>query len=159
MTGCTISPRSCDTAPFERKVESSGRCQVALTHIQWSVESWNPLRETEPTERGGSILMMPRRDFLKLVGCSAVSSLAGGLSQCQAGESVGSPAGSRANFFVILIDDMGYGDIGPFGSGLNRTPNLDRMAAEGRKLTSFYAAPVCTPSQAQMMTGCYLHSR
>ena len=56
---------------------------------------------------------------------------------------------------VILVDDMGYGDIGPFGSTLNRTPCLDRMAAEGMKLTSFYAAPVCTPSRAQMMTGCY----
>ncbi len=50
---------------------------------------------------------------------------------------------------------MGYGDIGPFGSKLNRTPNLDRMTTEGMKLTSFYAAPVCTPSRAQMMTGCY----
>jgi arylsulfatase A-like enzyme len=50
---------------------------------------------------------------------------------------------------------MGYGDIGPFGSKKNRTPNLDRMAKEGMKLTSFYAAPVCTPSRAQMMTGCY----
>jgi len=61
----------------------------------------------------------------------------------------------RPNFVVILIDDMGYGDIGPFGSAANRTPNLDRMAAEGMKLTSFYAAPVCTPSRAQMLTGCY----
>jgi arylsulfatase A-like enzyme len=61
----------------------------------------------------------------------------------------------RPNFVVILIDDMGYGDIGPFGSKVNRTPCLDRMAAEGMKLTSFYAAPVCTPSRAQMMTGCY----
>lgn len=59
------------------------------------------------------------------------------------------------NFVVILIDDMGYGDIGPFGSKVNRTPHLDRMAAKGMKLTSFYAAPVCTPSRAQMMTGCY----
>lgn len=62
---------------------------------------------------------------------------------------------AKPNFVVILIDDMGYGDIGPFNSKLNRTPNLDRMAAEGMKLTSFYAAPVCTPSRAQMMTGCY----
>jgi arylsulfatase A len=62
---------------------------------------------------------------------------------------------AQPNFVVILIDDMGYGDIGPFGSKLNRTPNLDRMATEGMKLTSFYAAPVCTPSRAQMMTGCY----
>ena len=62
---------------------------------------------------------------------------------------------SVPNLVIILIDDMGYGDIGPFGSKLNRTPHLDRMAAEGMKLTSFYAAPVCTPSRAQMMTGCY----
>jgi len=61
----------------------------------------------------------------------------------------------KPNFIVILIDDMGYGDIGPFGSKVNRTPSLDRMAKEGMKLTSFYAAPVCTPSRAQMMTGCY----
>ena len=64
-------------------------------------------------------------------------------------------AAKRPNFVVILIDDMGYGDIGPYGSKLNRTPCLDKMAAEGMKLTSFYAAPVCTPSRAQMMTGCY----
>ena len=59
------------------------------------------------------------------------------------------------NLVLIFIDDMGYGDIGPFGSKLNRTPNLDRMAEEGRKLTSFYAAPVCSASRAQLMTGCY----
>ncbi len=59
------------------------------------------------------------------------------------------------NFVLILIDDLGYADIGPFGSKLNRTPNLDRMAAEGRKLACFYAAPVCTPSRASFMTGCY----
>ncbi len=59
------------------------------------------------------------------------------------------------NFIVINIDDMGYADIGPFGSKINRTPNLDRMAKEGRKLTSFYAAPVCSPSRAALMTGCY----
>ena len=59
------------------------------------------------------------------------------------------------NLIVIFIDDMGYGDIGPFGSTLNRTPNLDRMAKEGMRLTSFYAAPVCTPSRAALMTGCY----
>ncbi|HCQ38325.1 MAG TPA: arylsulfatase [Verrucomicrobiales bacterium] len=59
------------------------------------------------------------------------------------------------NLVLLFIDDMGYGDIGPFGSKLNRTPNLDRMAKEGRKLTSFYAAPVCSASRAQLMTGCY----
>ncbi len=64
-------------------------------------------------------------------------------------------AESRPNFVVINIDDMGYADIGPFGSTINRTPNLDRMAAEGRRLTCFYAAPVCSPSRAALMTGCY----
>ncbi len=59
------------------------------------------------------------------------------------------------NFIVINIDDLGYADIGPFGSKLNRTPHLDQMAKEGRKLTSFYAAPVCSPSRAALMTGCY----
>ncbi len=60
----------------------------------------------------------------------------------------------RPNLIFINIDDLGYGEIGPYG-GRNKTPELDRMAAEGRKLTSFYAAPVCTPSRASLMTGCY----
>lgn len=62
---------------------------------------------------------------------------------------------AKPNFIFINIDDLGYADIGPFGSKLNRTPNLDRMAKEGRKLTSFYAAPVCSPSRAALMTGSY----
>lgn len=64
-------------------------------------------------------------------------------------------AEARPNFVIINVDDLGYGDIAPFGSKLNKTPNLDRMAAEGRKLTCFYAAPVCSPSRASLMTGCY----
>ncbi|MEI7899769.1 MAG: sulfatase [bacterium] len=61
----------------------------------------------------------------------------------------------KPNFIVINVDDLGYADVGPFGSKINRTPNLDRLAKEGRKLTSFYAAPVCSPSRAALMTGCY----
>ena len=71
---------------------------------------------------------------------------------------LGSAAPSFArppNVVVIFIDDMGYGDIGPFGATKQRTPHLDRMAKEGMKLTSFYATPVCSVSRAQMMTGCY----
>ena len=59
------------------------------------------------------------------------------------------------NIVLILIDDMGYGDIEPFGATLCKTPALDRMAREGLKLTSFYAAPVCSASRAQIQTGCY----
>uniref|UniRef100_A0A7C2K126 Arylsulfatase n=1 Tax=Schlesneria paludicola TaxID=360056 RepID=A0A7C2K126_9PLAN len=58
------------------------------------------------------------------------------------------------NFIIFNIDDLGYADIGPYGSD-NATPNLDRLAREGRKLTSHYAAPVCSPSRAALMTGCY----
>jgi len=65
------------------------------------------------------------------------------------------PTPERPNFILIVADDLGYGDIGPFGSVKNRTPHLDRMAREGMRLTSFYGAPVCTPSRAQILTGCY----
>jgi arylsulfatase A len=63
-------------------------------------------------------------------------------------------AADKPNIILINIDDLGYADIGPFG-GKVPTPNLDRMAQEGMKLTSHYAAPVCSPSRAAMMTGCY----
>lgn len=63
-------------------------------------------------------------------------------------------AADRPNIILINVDDLGYADIGPFGSS-SSTPHLDRMAAEGMKLTSHYAAPVCSPSRASMMTGCY----
>ena len=60
------------------------------------------------------------------------------------------------NIVFIFIDDMGYGDIGPFGSTRNKTPHLDRMAEEGIKLTNFYvSATACTPSRSALMTGTY----
>lgn len=85
---------------------------------------------------------------------SVLSVFAAGAQADSAGPTT---AGSRAkpNIVLILVDDMGYGDIAPFGSTKNRTPALDRMAKEGLKLTSFYAAPVCSASRAQIMTGSY----
>jgi arylsulfatase A-like enzyme len=59
------------------------------------------------------------------------------------------------NLVVILLDDMGYADIGPFGGEIP-TPNLDRMAKEGRRFTDFaVSSPVCSASRAALLTGCY----
>ena len=64
------------------------------------------------------------------------------------------PAFAQQNFVIIFADDLGWGDIGPFGHPTINTPNLDRMAAEGQKWTQFYvAASVCTPSRAGILTG------
>jgi arylsulfatase A len=58
------------------------------------------------------------------------------------------------NLIILFADDLGYGDLGCFGHPTIRTPNLDRMAAEGMKFTNFYAAAcVCTPSRAGILTG------
>lgn len=60
------------------------------------------------------------------------------------------------NIVVIFIDDMAYADIGPFGATGFSTPNLDRMAAEGRKFTDFQVtSAVCSASRAALLTGCY----
>jgi len=60
------------------------------------------------------------------------------------------------NIVLILADDLGYGDLGCYGARSIRTPNLDRLAKEGRRFTDFYAAqPVCSASRAALLTGCY----
>jgi arylsulfatase A len=68
--------------------------------------------------------------------------------------SLTSAAVPKPNFIVILADDLGYGDLGCYGATDVATPNLDQMAKEGARLTSFYVSPVCSPSRASLMTGC-----
>src|SRR5687767_9331729 len=65
------------------------------------------------------------------------------------------PASPPPNVVLIFCDDLGYGDIGCYGSS-TPTPNLDRMARDGVRFTDFYVAQaVCTASRAALMTGCY----
>ncbi len=76
-------------------------------------------------------------------GCSSVGRLGTGKSSA-----------AKPNFIIIFCDDLGYGDLSCFGHPTIRTPNVDRMAAEGQKWTNFYVgASVCTPSRAALLTG------
>ena len=70
--------------------------------------------------------------------------------------------GSRAqaqrppNVVVVMMDDLGYGDLGSYGGSDVRTPNIDRLAREGVRLTDAYASgPVCTPTRAALISGRY----
>src|SRR5678815_5266954 len=65
-------------------------------------------------------------------------------------------AAERPNIVVVLVDDMGYSDIGCYGSEIP-TPNLDRMAANGLRFTQFYNTGRCCPTRAALMTGLYSH--
>lgn len=60
------------------------------------------------------------------------------------------------NFVLIYCDDLGYGDLGCYGSQANVTPNLDRLAEQGMRFTDFHtAAAVCSASRAALLSGCY----
>ena len=60
------------------------------------------------------------------------------------------------NIILIFCDDLGYGDLGTYGSQVNRTPRIDALAEDGIVFTDFYSSsPVCTPSRASLQTGCY----
>src|SRR5262245_44603120 len=93
------------------------------------------------------------RSCAALIGAATLMSLSlSGSASAQAQP----PAQQKPNIIMIISDDTGYGDLGPYGGGIGRgmpTPNIDRMAAEGMTFFSFYAQPSCTPGRAAMQTG------
>jgi arylsulfatase A-like enzyme len=91
-----------------------------------------------------------RRSFLKLFGIGISSMAFAGIGCISNKEKTKKP-----NLIILYADDVGYGDLGCYGNPTIKTPHLDRMAAEGLRLTSFYAAPTCTPSRVALLTGRY----
>ena len=87
---------------------------------------------------------MIRRCFAAVLAASIV--LLGGTAAAQT---------ARPNIILIVADDVGYGDIGAYGAPDVKTPNLDRLAREGVRLTDFYAAPTCSPTRASLISGRY----
>lgn len=96
--------------------------------------------------------MSNRRDFLKMTAGAAAATLVG--ADAGLASAAHSAAGSKPNIILILADDMGFSDIGCFGSEVS-TPNLDRLAARGMRVSQFYNNPRCCPSRASIMTGLY----
>ena len=97
---------------------------------------------------------MKRRDFLKAAGAALGGAVMGG---CRAPGGGRGPQGRRPNIIYIMADDLGYNELGCYGQKKIRTPNIDRLRAEGMKFTDFYAgAPVCAPSRCTLLTGKHL---
>ena len=88
-----------------------------------------------------------RRDFLKYAGAAAAAAALGRPAAAQ-------PGRRPPNIVYILADDLGYGELGCYGQRKIRTPNIDRLAAEGMRFTQHYSgSPVCAPSRCTLLTG------
>jgi len=90
--------------------------------------------------------------LLLQAGCGSSSTPSGTLS----GSAASSGTSSRPNVVVILADDLGYADLGAFGSEIS-TPNIDQLAQQGKILTNFHATPLCATSRAELLTGADHH--
>jgi arylsulfatase A len=103
---------------------------------------------------------MNRREFLKGVSLAAGGLATGGAVNAMAAELVSNKAlgagagGKKPNIVVMLTDDMGYSDLGCYGHPYIKTPNIDKFASEGLRLTAAYCGmPICSPSRTALLTG------
>jgi arylsulfatase A-like enzyme len=97
-----------------------------------------------------------RRDFVRILGLGAASAVFPKWLTGAAQLAASSKTPSKPNFVFFLIDDLGWADLGCYGSKFYETPNIDRLAKEGMRFTDGYAAcPVCSPTRASIMTGKY----
>jgi len=95
------------------------------------------------------LMSMDRREFMKACGLGALA------LGCRT-SALAAPDARRLNVLFILVDDLGWFDLGCYGSTFYETPNLDRLATSGMRFTNAYAAcPVCSPTRAAIMTGKY----
>ncbi len=94
---------------------------------------------------------MNRRKFLKVTGLSVASFALGGC-----GEELLKTSPKKPNILLIMVDDMGFSDIGCYGGEID-TPNIDRLAANGVRFTQFYNTGRCCPTRASLLTGLYAH--
>jgi arylsulfatase A-like enzyme len=106
-------------------------------------------------EKAVTMAKLTRRDLLKAVGLGTTGLLMPSAKVCAQEQPKGPPA-SRPNIIFIMADDLGFSDIGCYGSEIN-TPNLDQLAADGLRFTQFYNNAKCAPSRISLLTGAYPH--
>ena len=90
-----------------------------------------------------------RRTLLRMLGAGVASAAMAPYLQAA------SRTGRKPNIVMLFADDVGYGDLSCYGHPTIQTPNIDRLAAGGMRLTSFYSAPSCVPARTQLMLGVY----
>ena len=99
---------------------------------------------------------MPRRSKLLPLAALLLTACHSALSSWPRGVFASSAHAAPPNIILLLADDVGYDDLSCYGATKIKTPNIDQLAAEGRRFTSYYApGAVCTPTRAALMTGCY----
>lgn len=117
-----------------------------------------------PDSRPGTVHPLQLKARQRWLGLAARAALTAGaavgagtaLAATAGAAAPGSPADPRPNILLILADDLGYSDLGCFGSEIS-TPNLDALAARGIRFSEFYTTPKCFPSRASILTGLYPH--